>query len=233
METTRFGLQPFGDAIWTADGPDVRFMFAMLPTRMIVVKLDDGSLWIDSPVAVPAETIEHIRSIGPVKYLVAPTSLHAWRLERWHDIFPGAQLVGPPELARNTGLAASASLVGDSPPPAWADDLDQVVFKGNAFVEEAEFLHKRSRTLIMTDFIQNYQPKDGDVIGNVAKWFGGVLNGGVPVDIRLSFTDKKVARECLAKLLSWDFDKLIVAHGLCVERNAKPFVERSFRWLSG
>lgn len=192
-------------------------MFALLPTRMIVVKLEDGSLWINSPVAMPAETIEHIRGMGPVKYLVAPTSLHAWRLAPWHAMFPQAQLVGP----------------GDSPPRAWADDLDQVIFRGNAFIEEAEFLHKPSRTLIVTDFIQNYRPIDGDVFGNVTKWLGGVLNGGVPLDIRLSFTDKKLARECLEKLLSWDFDKLILAHGLCVERNARPFVERRFRWLSG
>jgi hypothetical protein len=226
-------LQPFGDDIWIADGPDVRFMFAVLPTRMIVVKLGDGSLWIDSPVAVPPETIERIRGIGPVKYLVAPTSLHTWRLERWHDIFPGAQLWGPPKLSRDSNRAAFANLVGDSLPPAWADDLDQVVFKGNAFAEEAEFLHKRSRTLIMTDFVQNYRKRKGDFVGNTLKCFGGVLDGGVPLDIRLSFTNKKLARECLKTLLSWDFDKLIVAHGVCVEYDAKAFLESIFRWLSG
>jgi hypothetical protein len=233
LETARFGLQRFGDAIWTADGPNVRFMFEMLPTRMIVVKLRDGSLWINSPVAVPTETIEQIRRIGPVKYLVAPTRLHAWRLERWHEMFPGAQLVSPPKHGRTSDLADLASHLGDYSAPAWSDDLDEVVFKGNAFVEEVEFLHKQSRTLIMADFIQNYELQTGDVIGNVTKWFGGVLNGGVPADIRLTFTDKKLARKCLQKLLSWDFDKLIVAHGLCVERNARAFVERSFRWLSG
>jgi hypothetical protein len=37
-------------------GPSVRFVFASLPTRMIVVKLGDGSLWINSPVAVLRET---------------------------------------------------------------------------------------------------------------------------------------------------------------------------------
>jgi len=31
--------------------------------------------------------------------------------------------------------------------------------------------------------------------------------------------------------MSWDFDKLVVAHGVCVKRDAKAFVERAFRWL--
>jgi len=58
------------------------------------------------------------------------------------------------------------------------------------------------------------------------------LNGGVPLDARLSFTDRKLGREVLARLLSWDFDKLIVAHGSCIEHDAKAFVENAFRWLS-
>jgi hypothetical protein len=56
--------------------------------------------------------------------------------------------------------------------------------------------------------------------------------GGVALDIRLSFTNRKLARRSLRKLLSWDFDKLIIAHGVCIEKDAKPFVERAFRWLA-
>lgn len=56
-------------------------------------------------------------------------------------------------------------------------------------------------------------------------------HGGVPLDGRLSFTNRDLARQSLEKLLSWDFDQLVIAHGVCVEKDAKPFVERAFRWL--
>jgi hypothetical protein len=49
--------------------------------------------------------------------------------------------------------------------------------------------------------------------------------------IRLSFTNGKLAPRSLEKLLSWDFDKLIIAHDVCIEKDGKPFVERAFRWL--
>jgi hypothetical protein len=49
-------------------------------------------------------------------------------------------------------------------------------------------------------------------------------HGGVPLDIRLSFTNRDLARRSLEKLLSWDFDKLVIAHGACIEKNAKPFL---------
>jgi hypothetical protein len=95
-----------------------------------------------------------------------------------------------------------------------------------------EFLHKKSRTLILTDFLQNYNCERGDPAGNIVKQIGGVLDGGVPLDLRLSFTNRQLGREVLATLLSWDFDKLIVAHGSCVEHDAKAFVGNAFRWLS-
>jgi hypothetical protein len=63
--------------------------------------------------------------------------------------------------------------------------------------------------------------QEGDFAGNVIKKIGGVLNGGVPLDVRLSFTDRQLGRELLAKLLSWNFDELIVAHGSCLKHDAK------------
>ncbi|MFW9909595.1 MAG: hypothetical protein ACFFEF_13570 [Candidatus Thorarchaeota archaeon] len=47
----------------------------------------------------------------------------------------------------------------------------------------------------------------------------------------MSFTKRDLARKSLERLLSWDFDKLIIAHGDCIETDAKFFVEEKFRWL--
>ncbi len=241
-------LQHFADDIWLVDGPSVRAAGVAFPTQMVVVKLSDGSLWINSPVVVPREMLDQIVALGPVRYLVAPTPLHTWRLEQWHSRFPEAQLWGAPEIARGFARDAFASIAGiarvtaskrtswnlleDAPPAAWAQDLDQLLFQGNYFIEEVEFLHRKSSTLIVADFIQNYRAEDGDFVGNIAKGAAGVLNGGVPRDIRWSFTNRRRARASLKRLLSWNFDKLIVAHSFCVEHNAKAFVEGAFRWLS-
>lgn len=176
------------------------------------------------------DLLDDIRALGPVRHLVAPTPLHVWRLESWATLFPSARLWGPPR-ARLSGNLAFAGILDDDAPPAWSEEIEQLVFRGNAFIDEAEFLHKQSRTLIVADFIQNYQLVSGDALGNVAKALGGVLNGGVPRDARWSFNNRAKARVSLAKLLSWDFDKVIVAHGACVRQDAKAFVETAFRWL--
>lgn len=42
-------LQPFASDFVIVDGPLVRDMGVMFTTRMAVVKLCDGSLWVNSP----------------------------------------------------------------------------------------------------------------------------------------------------------------------------------------
>jgi hypothetical protein len=118
------------------------------------------------------------------------------------------------------------------PPVAWAGDIDQLVFRGSHLLKEVFFLHKKSRTLILDDIIQNHPLLKGNLFHNALARFGGVKPpGGVALDIRLTFTNRKLARQSLERLLSWDFDKLIIAHGPCIDKDAKPFVERAFQWL--
>jgi hypothetical protein len=217
MERTS-ALQPFAADVWLVDGPPVVNYFVPLPTRAIIVKLRDGSLWINSPVAVDPQTLAQIVALGPVRYLVAPTPLHVWRLELWRASFPEAELWGPQRL-------------GDGRATPWMSEIEHVAFRGNAILDEFEFFHKASRTLMMTDFIQSYPAKDRDVWGNLVKAFGGVLNGGMPRDIRWTITNRKRARASVEHILAWDFDGLILAHGSCISHDARAFVENAFAWL--
>jgi hypothetical protein len=229
-------LLTFGENIWIVDGPNVRDMGVMFTTRMAVVRLSDGSLWVNSPVSVPFDTLKRITELGPVRYLIAATPRHVWRLAAWHALFPAAQLWAPrtTPFTLNKGHLPFTGILGDEPPQAWKDDFDQLAFKGNPLIEEIVFFHKQSRTVILDDLIQIHPMVKGKPFRNALWKLEGVASphGGVALDIRLSFTNRDLARRSLVKLLSWDFDKLIIAHGACVEQDAKPFVERAFRWLA-
>ncbi len=230
-------LQAFAKNIWLVEGPNVRDMGVMFTTRMTIVKLANGSVWIESPVPVAFETLKRITELGPVKYLIAATPRHVWRLERWHALFPEAQLwvsrITPFTLKQ--GNLSFTGVLGEAPYQDWANDFDQLTFKGNPLLEEVLFFHKESRTVILDDLIQIHPNVKGKPFRNALFKVEGVASqyGGVGLDIRLSFTNRNLARRSLEKLLSWDFDKLIIAHGMCIEKDAKPFVERAFRWLTG
>ncbi len=204
---------------------------------MTVVRLSDGSLWVDSPVPVSFDTVKAIAALGPVRHLVAATPRHVWRVDGWHTLFPDARLW----TARKTILTLKkrnmppAAVLGNSPAKEWQDDLDQLGFKGNPLAEEIIFLHRTSGTVILDDLIQVHELRPGRPLLNALARFAGVAapRGGVGLDIRMTFFDRSAARMSLERLLSWDFDRLIIAHGPCIEIGAKPVVERAFRWLKG
>lgn len=238
---TENALHSFADGIWIIDGEPVRDMGIRFPTRMTIVKLTDGSLWISSPVPQPKDIMKEIEAIGPVRYLVVGTPRHVWRLESWHNLYPDAEIWVPPQLGKKR---KSLMVVGDSsleftgilsdvPPDAWKDDLVQVVLHGSSFIEELLFYHKKSHTLIIDDLIQNYSKVKGKPVRNALISLLGMSypSGGVSIDIKLSFIHRDLARQSLEKILSWDFDKLILAHGICVENDAKDFFKRAFKWL--
>ena len=226
-------LQEFAENVWIVDGPPVRFLGMLFPTRMILVKLSDGSLWVNSPVSTEPEILSRLSELGPVHYLVAPNRLHVWRLEEWHIRFPDAELWLPSRIPRAFKNLPAAGFLGDISPPSWEKDLDQLVFRGNLFLEEVFFLHKPSRTVILADLIQNHPLHKRQPLINLIKRLGGVASfpGGVPRDIRLSFVNRGKARQSLEELLSWDFDKLIIGHGTCLDKDAKPFMKQAFHWL--
>ncbi len=229
-------LSAFAESIWIVDGPTVRDMGVMFTARMTVVKLCNGSLWVNSPVPVGSATLERIIELGPVGYLVAATPRHVWRLAAWHKLFPEAQVwaARPTPFTLENGKLPFTGILGDLAPEGWADNLDQLAFKGNPLIEEVVFFHKRSRTVILDDLIQVHPILEGRPFRNVLIRLGGIAcpHGGVGLDIRLSFIRRNLARQSLRKLLSWDFDRLVIAHGPCIEKNAKAFVEQAFRWLA-
>jgi len=185
---------------------------------MIVVRLTDGGVWINSPVEWAAEDMETVAQIGRVNHLVSPTPLHDWRLASWAKAFPDARIW-------------PAKSLGDVAPPEWSGDLDQLVFRGSRILNEVEFLHRPSRTLIMGDFIQNYAPGTSRFRTLFFKLAG--VDGSTPIDARASFAGNKVSgRASLERLLLWEFDKLILAHGRCVDHDAREFVRRAFSWLA-
>lgn len=229
-------LPAFAENVWIVDGPNVRDMGVIFTTRMTVVKLSDGYLWVNSPVSVPSETLKRITELGPVRFLVAATPRHVWRLAAWHTLFPEAHLwvPRPTPFTLKKGPLPYTEVLGDEPSQGWANDFDQLAFKGNPLIEEVIFFHKQSRTVVLDDLIQVHPIVPGAPLRNALVKLGGVASphGGVSLDIRLSFTNRDLARRSLGRLLSWDFDKLIIAHGPCIEKDAKAFVKRAFRWLA-
>ncbi|HHW82477.1 MAG TPA: hypothetical protein GX743_01450 [Actinomycetales bacterium] len=52
----------------------------------------------------------------------------------------------------------------------------------------------------------------------------------MPRDIR-AITPRRAGREWVEKILSWDFETLVMAHGPVIQSDARAFVHEAFGWL--
>jgi hypothetical protein len=237
-------LKPFGPEIWIADGGVIRMAYlpgTSLPftTRMVVVRLSDGGLWLWSPVEPDPALRAEIDALGPVAHIVSPNAIHYAHIPAWAAAYPAARVWASPSVrrrAKSQGIAVGfTDDLADAPPPAWAADIDQTIFAGSRLLKEVVFFHRESRTLILADLIENFEPARirGRLLTALMR-LGGVVDphGSTPVDLRLTFLGRKArARKSLRRLLAWAPDRLVMAHGRPYETGAMAELRRAFRWL--
>ena len=226
-------LEQFGPDLYVADGPVVSFFGFPYPTRMAVVRLLDGNVWVWSPIALTPALIDEVHRIGPVRYIVSPNKLHHLFLQEWVDHWPTARLYAPPGLARKKPALHFHGELGDEPGSPWAGEIDQVVFRGSFALAEVAFFHRDSRTAIMGDLVQRFS--DADVVGwkGLVMRLGGLVGerGGTPRDWRASFLRHGPARAALQKVLEWNPERLLVAHGRCAQHGATEIIQAALSWI--
>jgi hypothetical protein len=226
-------LEFFGPDIWIAEGPVVSFYGFSYPTRMIVIRLSDGGVFVWSPIALTPELKAAVDALGPVAHVVSPNKIHHLYMGEWQDAYPSAKLYASPGLAQKRSDLRFETTLGDSPPAAWAADIDQVEMGGSAFLTEIVFFHRKSRTAIFADLIENFRPGwFRGWRGILARLDGIVMpHGGAPREWRFTFK-KTIARAALARILAWQPEQVVMAHGELTRTDGAAFIRKSFRWLA-
>ena len=230
-ETT---LVPFGDAIWIVEGPRVRMLTIPFDTRMTIVRLASGGLWVHSPIE-PSEAVRAaVDALGPVEYIVAPNKIHSLGISPWHEHYPTAEIWVSPRFGERHKDIHVDRVLTSSPPEAWSADIDQHVFGGSSIVDEVVFLHRPSKTLIITDLVQRHDPTRESWLWRQVKRAAGILgeSGGTARDLRATYRDRTAARQSAQEILSWPFDRVIISHGLCITEHAHAHLEQAFRWAT-
>ncbi len=226
-------LAEFGPGIWIGGGPVVPFYGFAYPTRMAVIRLQDGSLFVWSPTALSSDLTQQVDALGTVRHLVSPNLLHHLFLSEWKSAYPHARLHASPGLRRRRKLLPFDADLRDTPDLAWAMEIDQVLMRGSPFLTEAVFFHHPSHTAIFADLIQNF-PRDWfkGWRGLVARHAGIVApNPGAPCDLRMSFLNRRAARASLQRILAWPIEQVLMAHGEPVTSGGAAFVRAAFKWL--
>ena len=81
-------LRFLGENLWLVDGPVISVYGLPFSTRMAIVRLKDGGLWLWSPVQLDEDLRREVRSLGEPRYAVEPNKLHHRALAAWVDAWP-------------------------------------------------------------------------------------------------------------------------------------------------
>ena len=226
-------LKPFADEIWIADGTHVSVAGFHYPTRMAVIRLSSRDLFVWSPTALADDLRADVNTLGQVRHIVAPNSLHHLFLQDWARAFPDAKLYAPPGLRKKRPDIAFAADLADQPDPSWAGDIDQVPMRGNLITTEVVLFHRKSGTALFTDLLQQLPPTllSGwrAVVAKLDLMVGAEPQ--VPHKFRLAFTDRSAARAALTRIMAWPTQRVLLAHGTPIEQGGQAYLRRAFAWL--
>lgn len=230
--------KPVAENVWIVDSGPIRVLGLPLPVRMTVVRLGSGGLLLHSPTTFSFALKSALDEIGPIEHLIAPNTVHWMFVKEWQRHLPEVTTWGAPGLrarapVQKAGVTIDRDL-GVNAPEAWSPDIEQVIVPGAGGFCEVALFHKASRTLILTDLIQNLESDKLPMPQRLLLAAAGSTapNGRAPAYLRAVVKLGGVpAKKAGARLIALAPDRVLFTHGRWFETDAAGRLKQSLAWL--
>lgn len=194
-----------------------------LPVRCCVVEVEGGKVLISPSSAL---TEEELRAAGDVTDIVAPSLLHTAGMKRASAVFPRARVWGPEGCEQKQPTLVWTGRLGIDPWP-WEQALPFVALRGMPAFNEVVFLHRASRSLLVTDFVFNLVDARGVGAWLILNMFGTWRRFGVSRLFLRGVKDKAAFKASVEEVMALDFDHVVPSHGSIAEGNGKALLQAS------
>ncbi len=219
-----------GDDIWVFDRP-LSIFGLKIGTRMTAIRLEDGSLFLHSPVELDDETRSELKELGPVRHAVAPNKVHHFFIGAYRETYPEARLYAAPGLPQKRKDIAFDEELGAEPPMVWAGQIDQELFGGAPYMNEVLFYHRKSKTLLATDLLMNHVDNDSFFTRFWLRIMGLHRRFGSSRLVKTITRDRAAARASRDRVLAWDVERITVTHGVVLQRAGNRMLREALTWL--
>ncbi len=215
-------IRTLAEGVHVVEAPQ-RFFGIEMGARMTLLELE-GGLLVHSPIAM---TLEDITPLGSPKWVLAPNLMHHLYLGPW--LQAGLEAYACPGLSqKRPDLDFRGEITTGKNP--FGEELKLLPLSCFGLTNEVVVLHRPSRTLVVTDLVFNI-PKTAPWLSRVAmRCLCGYPGCKTTLFERVGM-QRDVARRELSTILSWDFDRVLMAHGEVVERDGKEALAQAFNWL--
>ncbi len=198
-----------------------------LGRNVTIIRLSSGELVIHSTGPFSPEDVAAINALGKPAYLVEAITLHDTFAKEGRAAFPNLPFLAPDGFSETVGFPTET--LGHAP-AAWEGELDVLELAGKSAAKEFVFLHRPSRTLIVTDLLFNVEA-DAPLGVRMASLLqvGLQHSPGVPRPEKLTVGDEDAFTGSLDTIMRWDFDRVIVGHGEPIETGGKARLNEAFK----
>ncbi|OQW46816.1 MAG: hypothetical protein A4S09_02605 [Proteobacteria bacterium SG_bin7] len=196
-----------------------------LPVRSTIVNLNDAKILLSPGSALTKAQYQNIRGVTDI---VATSLLHWAGVPLALSIFPNARVWGHSKVqAAHEGVIWTHELNENT----WSHqaELPTIEIKGIPKVGEFVFYHKKSKTLIVSDFAFNMTSVRGIGPLIILNLFGTYRRFAVSKFFLKFMEDRNAFEASLGEVFSYDFENLVVSHGDPVMGSAKDKLAAAFR----
>lgn len=221
-------MERFADDVWT-ETRAAKFFGVECGSRMTVVRMADGGLFVHSPVALNDDLRREVDALGEVRAVVAPSVFHHLHVQAWVDAYPRAVFAACPGLEWKRPDLRFDAIMGDEPHPAWSREIAQVYFSARR-ENEVVFHLTRQKIFLCCDSLLNLSKHPNATTRFVARLMRNSAPGVGWME-PLMIRDRRVARRQVDRILEWDFDKAVLSHGELLESGGHEAVQHAYAWL--
>jgi len=219
--------------IWILEYP-IRFAAMDLWARMTIIKLDNGDLIIHDPCKIDDAIKNEIDSLGVVKFIIVPGTYHHLFVNDFQEKYPNAETFLCPGLEKKRPDIKFDWILGSKPDPRWEGILEQSLIQGTKYICEVAFFHKPSKTLILVDLLENIGDNYSHKASLLLQFWWKVIfrmwnNPKAAPEYQMGWGKKNIVKMGLNKILSWDAERVILAHGENIESNVNNILRTAWK----
>ena len=202
-------MQQLATNIWTHE--DITYLEngRELPLRLTAVRLANKKLWIHAPTPLSNALKTEINDIGDVGYLFCGNNLHNMFFMDWVYAYPQAEAWVTPGIPKKLSSLDNYDIFKEN---IWIEEFDTASMKEVPKFDETVFYHYDSKSLIVTDLVQNHGGKG--------------IYLAPPLLTEGTIQDQSAFRDFINHIKVWDFHRIVVTHGDIVEGQAIKKFER-------
>lgn len=224
-------VQPYRPLRKLADGlhcVEGSFGRSPLGRRMTVLGLASGRVALHSPIRMEEGDMASLEALGGVAAIIAPNSFHTSDTPWYSERYPDALVLAPTKTVKKlSGRCRFNGALERDWPEEVAASVEMLPLEGLRH-GEAAFLHRSTRTLVLTDLVFNLGAGHTGLTRLLLKLNNAHGRFGPTRLMRLFTRDKAALLESVRFLQGWDFDRVIVSHGDVVENGGKALMRQAF-----